>query len=192
MKLSILIPSTHNRDSMLYELIDNLYNQIDEGKLKDEIEIITDIDNFELSVGFKRQRLIEKAKGEYLCFIDSDDLVSKDYIELVYLAITKSPDVVSFNGYMTTDDKSRDNFKIMKDLPYITITDVHGNKEHLRFNNHLSPIKREIALKIGYKDLRFAEDYDYAKRLKESFLIKTEYYINSELYHYRYKTKKDE
>ena len=101
-------------------------------------------------------------------------------------AIKQKPDVISFNDYMTTKGTNRENFKIMKDLPYMTISDAHGRNEYLRYNNHLSPIKREIALKIGYKDMKFAEDFDYAKRLKVSGLIKTEYYINKDLYHYKY------
>lgn len=76
--------------------------------------------------------------------------------------------------------------KISKDLPYITITDGAGNNEYARFNNHLSPIKKSIALQIGFKDLKFAEDYDYALRLKNSGLIKSEYFINHDMYHYRY------
>ena len=101
-------------------------------------------------------------------------------------AIKQKPDVISFNDYMTTKGTNRENFKIMKDLPYMTISDAHGRKEYLRYNNHLSPVKREIALKIGYKNMKFAEDFDYAKRLKESGLVKTEYYINKDLYHYKY------
>lgn len=186
MKLSILIPSTNDRNEMLYELLDHLHYQLYEENVNDEVEIITDIDNGEVSVGLKRQKLIEKAKGEWVVFIDSDDWPSNDYIEEIFLAMKDKPDVINFEGYMTTNGINRENFKISKDLPYITVQDAHGNKEYLRFSNHLSVIKRDIALKIGYKDLRFAEDYDYAKRLKESGLILTERYIPQSLYHYRY------
>lgn len=185
-KLSILIPSTHNRDEVLYNLLDHLHYQIDEQELQDKVEIITDIDNGELSVGFKRQRLIQKAKGEYLVFIDSDDWVSNDYIECIFSGMKGNPDVINFKGFMTTSGINRENFRISKDLPYITIQDAFGKNEYLRFSNHLSVIKREIALKIGYKDLRFAEDFDYAKRLNESKLINTEYLIDDFLYHYKY------
>lgn len=175
---------------MLYELLDHLHYQIEKGNVNDKVEIITDIDNYEISIGLKRQRLIEKAKGEYVAFIDSDDWVSNDYIEEIFLAMQGKPDVINFTGHMSTNGSNIENFKISKDLPYITIQDAHGNNEYLRFSNHLSIIKREIALKIGYKDLRFAEDYEYAKRLKESGLLKTEVLIPIDLYHYRYKKNK--
>jgi glycosyltransferase involved in cell wall biosynthesis len=189
-KLSILIPSTDDRDELLYELLDHLHYQLDEFGVKNEVEIITDIDNGELSVGRKRQRLIEKAKGEYLCFIDSDDWVSNDYIEEIFLAMKENPDVIGFFGYMTHSGMNRENFRISKDLPYITVLDAFGNKEYLRHSNHLSIIKRVIALQIGYNDLQFAEDYDYSLRLKNSNLIKTEKIIESYLYHYRYNKNK--
>ena len=99
------------------------------------------------------------------------------------------PDVIGFCGAMTTNGHSRIHWKISKDLPY----DAHeenGVKYYRRFNNHLSPIKKEIALQIGYKDIYVGEDYDYAVRLKESRLIKTEVFINKELYFYNYITNK--
>lgn len=185
-ELSILIPSTNDRNEMLYRLLDHLHSQLEEDRLNMRVEIITDIDNGEETIGSKRQHLIEKAKGRFIGFIDSDDWVSDDYIEWVMLGVQDNPDVINYRGYMTTNGVKRENFRISKDLPYITIQDVHGNNEYLRFSNHLSIIKREIALKIGYKNLRFAEDYDYAKRLKESGLIKTEYLIDADLYHYKY------
>lgn len=188
--LSILIPSTRDRNEMLYVLLGHLHYQIDKEKLTDKVEIITDIDGGELSIGLKRQRLIEKSKGRYVVFIDSDDWVANDYIEEIFLAMPSSPDVINFSGYMTTDNANREEFRIGKDLPYITIQDAHGKNEYLRHSNHLSIIKRQIALQIGFKDLRFAEDYDYSLRLKNSQLIKTEIFIPTALYHYRYKKNK--
>jgi hypothetical protein len=189
-KLSLLIPTTYSRKDMLAELLDHLKYQIDKCGALDTVEIIIDEDGGESSVGSKRQGLIESARGEFVVHIDSDDWVSSDYIECILLAIESNPDVIGFEGYMTHDGERRENFKISKDLLYITIKDGYGKNEYLRFNNHLSPIKRDIALKIGFKDMKFAEDYDYALRLKESGLIKTEVYIPKDLYHYRYCSKK--
>jgi GT2 family glycosyltransferase len=189
--LSILIPTTPDREKVLYELLYSLHLQIEVGKFQPFVEIRIEPDDGKLSVGKKRQMLLEKAKAKYVVFIDSDDEVSKDYTPSILEAIEKDkPDVIGFSGFMTTNGMNRENFKISKDLPYITIQDTFGNKEHLRFNNHLSPIRKDIALKIGFKDMVFGEDYDYAKRLKESGLIKTETYINKDLYHYKYISNK--
>lgn len=185
-KLSILIPSTFDREQMLGKLLDDLYNQILSESVLAQVEIITDVDDGVLSIGKKRQWMIERAKGEYVVQVDSDDELPNYYVKEILKAIEDNPDVIGFDGHMTHNGGNRENFKISKDLPYTSIWDAHGNKEYLRFNNHLSPIKRELALKIGFKDIRFGEDYDYAKRLKESVLIKTEVYIHKDMYHYKY------
>lgn len=150
-----------------------------------EVEILTN-DETEITVGRKRQLLLEKAKGEYVAFIDDDDEVSDMYLSEIIVAIRKEPDVIGFDGFMTTNGKEqRTYFKISKDLPYKGIVE-NGRTVYLRHNNHLSPIKREIALKIGYRDIRHGEDYDYAMRLKQSGLVKTEIYIERNMYHYKY------
>lgn len=185
--LSVLIPTLPDRKDFLFDLLDELHYQMEQRNIENEVEIITDDTGKHLSIGAKRQRLLEKAKGKYITFIDDDDEILNDYLWVIISGIKSTkPDVVSFNGYMTTNGINMENFKIRKDFPYITLRDTNGKNEYLRYNNHLSPIKREIALKIGYKDLSFAEDYDYAKRLKESGLIKTEYYFDDDLYHYKY------
>lgn len=185
--LSILIPTTYDRQEMLYNLLYDLHEQIEKIDSSDEIEIITELDNRVLNVGKKRQILLEKSKGEYVVFIDDDDWVSDEYIfEIIQAIKINNPDVIGFEGHMTTNGVNSENFKISKDLPYTTIYNPFGFNEYLRFNNHLSPIKRNIAIQIGYADIRFGEDYDYAKRLKESFLINTETYLPKALYHYKY------
>lgn len=188
--LTIMIPSTFDRQSMLVELIDCLKYQIDEFGLEGAVEIITDIDNKESNIGDKRQRMIEAAKGERVVFIDSDDWISNDYLEEIFLAFESNPDVVTFNGWLTKDGKDRENFQIATGLPYISIPLGNGLNEYLRFPNHLCIVKREIALKIGYRSMSFQEDYDYALRLRDSGLIKTSVHIQKDLYHYRYSSKK--
>src|SRR6478736_2156247 len=86
-KLSILIPTVVGREEKLQRLMDVLDPQFDElvkeaintGEMP--VEIIIDKDNKEVSIGAKRQRLLERAMGEYVVFIDDDDLVSETYIQ---------------------------------------------------------------------------------------------------------------
>jgi len=190
MKLSILIPSTNDRQEMLDVLLFCLLKEIEFLGAEDIVEILFEIDNKEISTGAKRNMLLNKAKGDYVVFVDSDDQVHPEYISEVLKAIESEPDVIGFDGYMTTNNERRENFKISKELPYIAMKDAYGNTEYLRFNNHLSPIKRSIALQIGFKDIYIAEDYDYAVRLKASGLIETEVYINKDMYHYKFITGK--
>lgn len=187
MLLNILIPTTPDRELFLNEILKELMMQIKSFSAEEKAEVLIEMDNRALSVGRKRQLLLLAATAEYVSFVDDDDMVSVDYISSILGAIeSEGSDVINFEGYMTTDGVKKENFKISKDLPYTTIADPFGNNVYLRHSNHLSVIKREIALKIGFNDLKFAEDYDFSLRLKDSGLIKTETYIPKSLYHYRY------
>lgn len=179
MILSILIATIPERRIMFDRLLYEIRQQVIKANV--EIEILADPEGG--SIGAKRQRMIEKAQGEYVVFIDDDDRIDKDYLMLILNALKENPDVVGFNGIMTTNGRMTKMFRISKDFNYEEKKGVY-----YRYNNHLSPVKRELALVTGYKDIGYGEDYDYATRLKP--LIKTEVYIDRYLYYYKYVTKK--
>ena len=133
------------------------------------------------AIGAKRQRLLEQSTGDYVAFIDDDDDINPQYIKLIFDNL--GSDVIGFEGEITTNGRNKKRFTISKEHPY-----EEKNGVYYRYNNHLSPIRRSIAIQIGYKDMNFGEDFDYAMRLKESGLIKTEKYIYSPMYFYRYRT----
>jgi glycosyltransferase involved in cell wall biosynthesis len=176
---------------MLSELSVELTRQIWETSAINKIEILTEVDNGESTTGKKRNILLDRATGEYVAFIDDDDWVPRYYIRETIKAIHQKPDVIGFAGKITTDGGNELKWAISKDFPYVSIKDESGmDAFYLRFNNHLSPIKRSIATQICFKDVVIGEDSDYAHRLKESGLIKTEVFINKEMYHYRYVSNK--
>jgi len=176
-KLSILIPSTFDRLEMTQELVDFLEKQKVPG-----VDITVKFDNKEISIGAKRQQMIEEAKGEYIVFIDSDDMVTEDYTSTLMGAIIGKPDCIGFD-VECSGTKGKTASVSNK---WHSWGDLKGGYDYVRTPYHLTPIKREIALKIGYKDLRFAEDNDYSKRLKNSGLIKYEIYIGKVMYYYQY------
>ena len=138
-----------------------------------------------ITTGAKRNKLINLAQGKYVVFIDDDDTISKDYISQIMNALQSEPDAVGFKGWITTNGRDKREWKISKDFPYET-----QGRTYLRYNNHLSPMKKEIALQVPYPDLTYGEDYQFATALKESGLIKTEVFIDRHLYNYNYRTKK--
>lgn len=177
MKLSILICTIPARQTMLHTLKASLVQQ----QNGCDVEILSD--DQPGTIGAKRQRLLEAATGDYVTFIDDDDDINPQYIKLIF--DNMGCDVIGFEGEITTNGRNKKRFTISKEHPYEERGGVY-----YRYNNHLSPIRREIALAIGYKDISFAEDFDYAMRLKESGLIKTEKYIYTPMYFYRYRTTK--
>jgi hypothetical protein len=50
---------------------------------------------------------------------------------------------------------------------------------------HLNPVKRELAIKVGFPDTSSGEDRKYGEDLRP--LIKTEYRILKEIYFYNYR-----
>ena len=107
MKLSILICSIESRSNLLARLMAILDMQE-----HPEAEVLVSIDNRQKKISDKRNELLDRAKGEYVVFIDDDDLVSSYYIAELLKAIEAKPDCVGFDGYITTNSKDRHNFKI--------------------------------------------------------------------------------
>lgn len=184
MKLSILICTLERRIHLLERLKKTMLRNFN-GNPPPDVEIITNCDNGQMSIGAKRNFLLSLAKGEYVVFADDDDLVSNDYISQIISATITNPDAIGFKGWITTNGIMRKEWRISKNYGYEQKGGVY-----YRYNNHLSPVKREIALQIGFPDISHGEDFDYAKRLHESGLIKTEVFIDKHLYHYDYKTSK--
>lgn len=173
--LSILIPTLPQRRAMLDTLVAELTRQ------GGDVEILAD--NGIGTVGAKRQQLLERSTGDYICFIDDDDWITPDYISQLTTACKEGNDAVGFRGWMTTNGRKPKDFSISMLHEY---TERHGM--YFRFINHLCPVKRELVLATGFKDIGYGEDFDYATRLRP--LIKTETYIDRKLYHYRYVSKK--
>ena len=182
-KLSILIPSTIDREAITYKLVTYIRSQIDLWGYSDRVEILLDIDNKEVSIGAKRQRMLEKAKGEYVVQIDSDDWVPDNYVETILKALGSNPDSIGHeilcSGTAGKTESASNQYAAWNEK-------VNGF-DYVRTPYPKTPILRSICLKIGFKDLRYGEDHDFSVRLKESGLIKTEVYIPEVLYFYRYK-----
>jgi glycosyltransferase involved in cell wall biosynthesis len=186
-KLSILIPYLEKRDKEnLALLIMEIQSQC---KIGQEVEVILMGDNGEKPTGTKRNELVALAKANYVWFVDADDMILPGAIEAILNAIESSPDCLAINGYMTTNGTNRVNWFISKDNPYQTAA-LNGRIVYLRWTNHITPIKTEIAKQIKFPDIYYKEDYEWSLKLKESGLLKTEVWVNIPVYHYNYKSKK--
>jgi hypothetical protein len=64
---------------------------------------------------------------------------------------------------------------------------IHNINEIVFFRraNHLSPVKRELALQAMFPDQSNAEDKEYSGRLNP--FLKTEVKIDKSIYHYDFK-----
>jgi glycosyltransferase involved in cell wall biosynthesis len=188
--LSILICSLHRRFGMLGVLLRKLEHQIKQSNAEDLVEILVNADGGEKSTGKKRNELLKQAKGRMIVYHDDDDEPSDCYVSEILKALRSDPDAIGINGTISTNGGSIKRWFISKNLEYCTRKDANGVEYYHRYNNHISPVRRTIALQIGFPDQYQFEDFDYAKRLYESGLIKTETIIETPLYHYRFISKK--
>lgn len=182
-KLSILICTIPSRYAYYGRLIVELNAQI--LPYAPEVGIISN-NSTELSIGAKRNWLLEKAESEYIAYIDDDDRVSQSYIDLLIQGINKGVDCCSLIGEITFDGKNPKKF--------IHSMDYEGwyerNDVYYRGVNHLNCIKTSIAKQIGFTDKNHGEDYDFSIKLQESGLLKTEHKIHQTIYYYDYRNKK--
>lgn len=185
-KLSILIPTIEGREEQYKSLVTSLHQQYN----GEDVEVLTLKDNKEMSIGEKRNNLLEKANGEYLCFIDDDDAVSDNYILLLLEAAKSGCDCASLKGRIIIDGGEPEIFE--HSLRYNEWkTNPEGSEiRYERFPNHLSLLRSSIAKQFKFPDKNFSEDFDWSTALHKSGLLKTEHYIPNVIYYYNYISNK--
>ena len=187
MKLSILICSLVSRTELYRKLAKHLRQQM-EG-LENEVELLVLTDAKEVSTGLKRQKLLERAKGDYVVFIDDDDWVPDNYVREMLSACATGADCVAINGTMTTDGTDEIPWRISCRYENKTIHE-NGRMVYLRKTNHITAVRRTLALQAGFPDKSNAEDKWYSDRVAP--LCKTEAVIAKPMYHYRYSSQNKE
>lgn len=150
----------------------------------------------ELSIGAKRNWLLDKAESDYVCFIDDDDMIQPSYIDHMMKAIDSGCDCASLKGVITWDGKKAEVFEhSIKYKAYKTNDAFQPNYymhniTYERYPNHLNLIKTSIAKQFKFPEINHGEDTDWATQIFNSGLLKKEYDIKDIIYYYQYVTKK--
>lgn len=178
-RLSILILTIPKRRIVFNSLMYGLKEQA-KGH---EVQILSD-DDPKATIGLKRQRLLEQAAGDYIVYIDDDDQVNRKYVALIVSALEDDPDCVGIQGRVTGVKQKGQQWYISKDYE-----DWHEQGGiYYRHTNHLAPVRRSIALEVGFQDKMFGEDHEYSMGLRG--LLQTEVKVETNIYLYRYVRKK--
>lgn len=121
-KFSLIIP-LYNAEKTICRCIDSILQQvyddfeiilIDDGSADRSYTICTNYEKEDKRIRVYRQDNsgpsaarnlgLEKAKGEWICFIDSDDYISSDYLSELHSLITENADLdMIFMGYYKVD-----------------------------------------------------------------------------------------
>ena len=172
-RLSILTVTIKDRQ----KIFENLARVLKAQSNKD-VEMLAICDNGEKSVGRKRNELLEAATGDYVVFVDDDDMVSPFYTFGILEGIKTNPDCCGIEGIITLR-----NIGPKKFIHSLQYDDWFEKDEvYYRCPNHLNPIKREIALDTKFTDKYWQEDKDFSEGLKGK--LKREVYIKGPIYYY--------
>lgn len=167
--LSILIATTPDRKEMTDALIERLEAQrefIHRNWLSGEIEIVVDdskrfLDGG-LSIGKKREALVQRAQGKYLCFLDSDEEIAGNYLQvLVKLAETRA-DVLTFKSFANLDDYW---CVVDMSLQYKENEETSHDKICKRPPWHICPVKSHLAKVHKFEDVNYSEDFEWMGRV---------------------------
>ena len=179
-KLSILICSLPNRLDTLYDLVLDLENQ----SRNKNVQILYLGDNKSLTVGEKRNLLLDASSGEYITFIDDDHVVSADYIDSVLEGLKTEKNVITFEVRITNEEK--------EDVPYIFGKTERGHRVQHKgkqykkvMPNHLCVWKKEI-IKERFPHINLSEDWKWAKLMLEHYTDADIHNIDKVLYHYKF------
>ncbi len=184
--ISILTPITPNRINVYQNLINNLEEQRRRLKLpKEFLDQQIELDNFEKSIGEKRNNLLERAKNKYSIFIDSDDNVSNNFLQDIIQVIDSEPDTITFKS-LQTDNNQIYNFSLQhKEFKRSDVV-KNGKREMFWPVGHISLIKTEIAKQIKFQHCNYREDIMQSEELLKSGLLKTEIHFNEIMYYYNF------
>jgi SAM-dependent methyltransferase len=177
-QLSILICSLLERnETFLKKLIENINLQI----INKPVEILILTDNANRPVGTKRNDLLKLAKGKYVSFIDDDDRISNDYVDLILNEINKwESDVIVFDAEITFNGYNPKLVKYGREYNY-----CEKPEAYYRHPNHLM-VHKKVNIVEYFKDIKTGEDDEWALRMLPR--IVTQSRINKILYYYDFNT----
>lgn len=195
--VSIIVP-IYNSEEYLEECIASILNQtyknfelilINDGSTDRSQEIcelyknkdprVITINKKNEGVSETRNHGIKAARGKYILFVDSDDIVSKDWIEVLYKTISKYEKNLIISGYCTKSKSSSQETKTI--FSENELNSIINKKDFfLIYEKHLinSPCNKIYRASILKKyDIKFKKDIS----LGEDLLFNLEYlkYIDS-------------
>ena len=186
LKLSILIcslPAVYRNPRNAIELFDKLTLQAN-GK---PVQLLYLGDNKSMSVGEKRNKLLDIADGEYICFVDDDDQVSDNYVDKMLQYCDLGSDVVTIGVLYTqggTNSKEYD-YTFKKNIN----TRIQGKPVAGRVPDHLCLWRRDIATRFPFPDANIGEDHRWADRqMRAGYTIKHRFQDVIYTYQFDYNT----
>ena len=181
-KISICIP-LYNRKKYIKEAVESAINQtfkdievivLDDGSTDGSREYLEEL-NLPIKLYHQENaghakalnKLIELANGEYITFLDSDDVFFPDTVERLYnTLINYGKEAISYGAYYRTDEKGKIIGKCKRKLVTGKITNALFQDNIVHCVGTLMPIN--IFEKVGYYPTNFRTGKDLHFNLRAS------------------------
>lgn len=198
--ISLIVP-IYNSSKYLNSCIDSILNQsyedfelflIDDGSSDNSLEICKSYNDRRIhivalshkGVSFARNMGINKSNGEYICFVDSDDVLDANYLSEMYKYMYKDISYVECNFDYFSDTVG----KIICSNEYKKFTRkemfyrMYSN-EGIRTNIIVNKLYRKSLFKdICFEDVCHEDEYIIHKIINKTLNVVV---LNDVLYHYR-------
>ncbi len=202
---SVLVPTYETKPEFLQDLLESLKNQTysnwqlciaDAGKSDTVKEIVTQYQKQESRISYRKleknggisentNEAEKMAKGEYICLLDHDDVLTADALYEMAKALNKGKKQgITYELLYSDEDKASADLKHRMQPHFKS----DFNLELLRTNNyicHFTVIKKELFEAVGglHKEFDGSQDYDLVLRCIEK--TKSICHVPRVLYHWR-------
>ena len=168
--LSILIPSIPSRKDKLLRLQTELYKQAfalhatfpGHGYIEVLVDDSKPFLDGGLSIGKKRESLVQKAQGRYVLFLDDDDTISPDYVKTLLELCSKGMHACTFRAL----------FKLQDYWGLVNMSIENKENEQATPDRmiqrppwHICPVWTEFARIHPFNDSNNAEDYEWMEKV---------------------------
>ena len=132
------------------------------------------------SIGEKRQELLDRAKGLYICYLDDDEDVSPDYVETLLRLVWEDKDVCTFRSLV----KLSNNWALVDMKLGNPNEQINPETITLRPPWHVCPVKREFSQIVRFTDSNYGEDWVWFEKVLEQ--CKTEEHTDKIIHNYNH------
>lgn len=191
--LSILIPTIPERGDMFTKLFNELHRQLEYMKTfhpsLGDIEILVDSSkrflDGGLSIGKKRESLVKRAQGKYLCFLDDDESIAPNYMETLVRLCNEDKDVCTFRNITKLD-----NYWCIVDMSLLYPNQDAAPGVTLRRPWHICPVISVFAKLYSFDDSNYGEDWSWMEKVLSH--CETEAQSNFIIHQYNHSSKVSE
>lgn len=187
--LSILVPTIPSRfkifDDLMFKIAVQCYDLERDHPVLGNVERLWDDSepflNGGLSIGKKRQSLVKRATGKFLCFLDDDEDFSPNYVETILRLCQLDKDVCTFRSIAKLD-----NYWTIIDMRLSYPENEEANPDYIVHRRpwHINAIRSDIAKQYTFPDTNYSEDSDWMTNVL--FDCKTEAHTDAVIHQYNY------